>query len=151
MFEPLIMVDEVPVFDLEKFINLPTSKIRYIDVIDDVYVKGDMRYGGLINLQSREGNMAGIDLPGNAFFIDYQTPGSSSQAPQQMDSATGQVPDFRNTVKWMADVTIGPGETLDLSFHAPAYPGDYVVLMQGMDQDGNAVIAEYSFIVPESK
>jgi hypothetical protein len=151
MFDPLIMVDEVPVFDLDKFINLSPSKIRYIDVIDDVYVKGDMRYGGLINLQSRDGNMAGIDLPGNAFFIDYQTPGSPSPAPQKMDSLTGQLPDIRNTVKWMADVAIDQGESLDLFFDAPAYPGKYLLLLQGMDQDGDAVMSEYSFKVLERK
>ena len=151
MFEPLIMVDEVPVFDLDKFINLPTSKIRRIDVVDDVYVKGDMRYGGLINLQSREGDMAGIDLPGNAFFIDYQTISPSSESVEDMSRLSGQLPDVRNTVLWIPEVAMGPEEALNLTFPAPAYPGEYLVLLRGMDMEGESVVAEYTFEVLERK
>ena len=151
MFEPLIMVDEVPVFDLDKFIKLSPSKIRRIDVVDDVYVKGDMRYGGLINLQSREGDMAGIDLPGNAFFLDYQSISPASGGPEDLSLQQGRVPDMRNTVIWVPEVALGPTETLTLTFTAPAFPGEYLLLLRGIDQEGESVVAEYAFEVLERK
>ena len=151
MFEPLIMVDQVPVFDLEKFMALSPSKIRRIDVIDDVYVKGDMRYGGVVNLQSRDGDMAGIDLPANSFFIDIQNMNPpSAKAPEHV-SGEGNMPDIRNTQLWLPQLSIRKGDTLPVSFRAPEYPGEYTILFRGVDQDGEVVIAESSFKVPERK
>ena len=36
-----LVVDQVPVLDLDKFKSLSPIKIKQIDVIEDVYVKGE--------------------------------------------------------------------------------------------------------------
>ncbi len=147
MFDPLIMVDQVPVFDLDKFMSVSPAKIRYIDVIEDVYVKGDMRFGGLINLRSREGDVAGIDLPRNSFFFDYQAMHPSAVPPATRPSGEERWPDTRNTLLWMPDVVTGTEAPLGISFPAPEYPGEYVVLFRGLGPGELPVVAETSFRV----
>ena len=142
LFEPLVMVDQVPVFDLKKFMSLPPAKIKRIDVIEDVYVKGNLRFGGLINLQSRDRDMAGIDLPGNSFFIDYlamQPPARTEQEPVSEDD---RMPDTRNTLLWLPDVVLEKGSPVSISFTTPDYPGEYVVLFRGQGPGGELIVAE---------
>jgi hypothetical protein len=142
MFEPLIMIDEVPLFDMAKFLTVPTEKICRIDVIDDVYLKGDLRYGGVLNLHSRENDMAGIDLPDDAFFFDFQAMHPATRKEKLQVSEKDRMPDTRNTMLWKPWMQIKRNETIRISFVAPDYPGDYVLLFRGLDDRGKLIAAE---------
>lgn len=145
LFDPLIMVDQVPVFDLDQFMSVSPAKIQYIDVVEDVYVKGDMRFGGLINLRTKEGDMAGMDLPPNSFFIDYQTMQTAAASYGTTASGEDRWPDTRNTLLWIPDVKLERDLPLGLSFPAPDYPGEYVVLFRGLGPGDEVIVAETSF------
>ncbi|TFH23418.1 MAG: hypothetical protein E4H10_12190 [Bacteroidia bacterium] len=145
LFEPLVMVDQVPVFDMNKFMSVSPAKIKGIDVIEDVYVKGDLRFGGLINLISWDGDMAGIDLPGNSFFIDYQAMHPPAKKDMDQVSENDRMPDTRNTLLWLPDVVLEKSSPISISFNAPMYPGEYVVLFRGQGPGGELFVAETSF------
>lgn len=145
MFDPLLMVDQVPVLDFEKFMAVPPAKIRRIDVIEDVYVKGDLRFGGVINLQSREKDMAGIDLPVNSFFIDYMVMHPPIPVMQDAVSEDDRMPDTRNTLLWSPDFMLVKGSPVRISFILPDYPGEYVVLFRGLGSGGELILAETTF------
>ncbi len=152
LYAPLVMVDQVPVPDMEMFMSISPARIRRVDVIEDVYVKGDLRFGGIINLRSLEQDMAGIDLPDNSFFFDYQgmqTPVSSFQDPLSPDhvSPDDRMPDIRNTFLWMADLKLEKERSTEISFVAPDYPGEYLVLFRGLDAAGELIMAETIFKV----
>lgn len=147
LYESLVMVDQVPVLDMEQFMSLSPAKIKQIDVVEDVYVKGDMRFGGVINLLSRDKDMAGIDLPENSFFIDYLAMQPAYISLKDSSSPEDQIPDMRNTFLWEPDYKLGMDSPARLSFIAPAYPGRYVILFQGHDQGGKPVLAETTFEV----
>ena len=143
LFPPMIMIDQAPLFSIEKFLSVPTGRIRYIDVIRDVYVKGDNRFGGLINLQSREGNMAGIDLPAASFFIDFDALAPRADLYHGDSSQADQMPDMRNTVLWLPRVQLSRSAPFKFSFEAPDYPGEYVVQFRGLDEGGNLLSLEF--------
>jgi hypothetical protein len=145
LFPPLVMVDQVPVFDLEEFMSLSPAKIRYIDVIEDVYVKGNLRFGGLINLQSRDGDMAGIDLPENSFFIDYLAMHPPARTDLELARSGDRMPDTRNTLLWLPEVVLEKASPFKISFTAPDYPGEYVVLFRGHGPSGELMVAETTF------
>ena len=147
LYESLVMVDQVPVLDIEKFMSLSPAKIKQIDVIEDVYVRGDLRYGGVINLVSRDRDMAGIDLPENSFFIDYQAMQPVVQLHQDPPALDDQVPDTRNTYLWESNITLRKGSSTGISFLAPDYPGEYVVIFRGNNDRGEPVLAETTFTV----
>lgn len=147
LFDPLIMVDQVPVLDWKEFMSISPAKIARIDVIEDVYVIGNMRFGGLINLQSMENDMAGIDLPGNSFFFDYMAMYPPVMGTEESEVQEEQIPDTRNTLLWLPDLVLEKGALTDISFMVPDYPGEYVVLFRGLDPEGTLFIAETTFSV----
>lgn len=147
LYESLVMVDQVPVLDMEQFMAMSPAKIKQIDVIEDVYVKGDLRFGGIINLHSRDQDMAGIDLPQNSFFIDYMALEPSITS-QEVTATPGDViPDLRNTFLWVPAYTLLKGSSQKISFIAPDYPGEYVIIFRGLTQEGELVLAKSTFEV----
>ena len=142
LYEPLVMVDEVPILDMEQFMSVSPARIRLVDVIEDVYVKGDLRFGGIVNLRSRDRDMAGIDLPPHSFFFDYMAIHQPEPEQQDMGSAEDRVPDTRNTFLWVPDFQVEKGIPARITFRGPDYPGDYVVLFRGQDAGGTSVMAE---------
>lgn len=146
-YGPLIMIDQISVFDHDKVISIAPDKIRRIDVINDVYVKGSMTYGGVINIVSWEGDMAGIDLPAGSYFFDYLALHPVDTAIERIPAPDDQVPDLRNTLLWIHDLVLERGSAMDIAFKAPAYPGEYVVLVRGMSSPGEVLSAIARFVV----
>lgn len=146
-YEPLIMIDQIPVFDHNKVLSIDPDKVRRIDVINDVYVKGSMTYSGVINIVSLEGNMAGIDLPIGSYFFDYLALHPVGTAIKRILAPGDLMPDTRNTLLWIADLVLERGSTMDVAFIAPAYPGEYVVLIRGMSSFGEVLSATTRFVV----
>ena len=147
MFDPLIMVDQVPVFDLETFMSISPAKIKRIDVVEDVYVKGDLRFGGLINLVSRDRDMAGIDLPERSFFIDYLAMHPAAVELPEPFTGDGRIPDTRSTLLWLPHMELEEASARKITFTAPDYPGEYVVLFRGLGPGGELLLAETPFSV----
>jgi hypothetical protein len=141
------MVDEVPVLDMEQFLSVSPAKIRQVDVIEDVYVKGDARFGGIINLRSRERDMAGMDLPDHSFFFDYQALHPVQTVHPDPGSPGDRRPDTRNTLLWIPDLRVTKGTRQPIEVRAPDYPGTYVVLFRGRDSEGTPFTAETTFHV----
>ena len=147
LYDPLVMVDEVPVLDMEQFLSVSPAKIRQVDVIEDVYVKGDARFGGIINLRSRERDMAGMDLPDHSFFFDYQALHPVHPVHPDPGSPGDRRPDTRNTLLWIPDLRVTKGTRQMVEVRAPDYPGTYVVLFRGRDSEGTPFTAETTFQV----
>lgn len=147
LFPPLLMIDQVPLFSMEQFLSISPGKISHIDVVNDVYLRGDMRYGGIINLWSLEGSMAGIDLPENSFFIDYHALYPRPEEPDDGYSPADHRPDTRNTILWMPDIQLERSASQQFSFPAPDYPGEYVIVFRGWDEAGQALISEVSISI----
>ena len=142
LFYPLIMIDEVPLFDKTQFMSVPPEKISRIDVIDDLYLKGNVWFGGIINLHSKQKDIAGIDLPEDAFFFDFQAMYPASLKEEMTVWKNDRMPDTRNTLLWIPAFQIEKDLQSTISFVAPDYPGDYVVLFRGVDELGKLLSLE---------
>ena len=147
LYESLVMVDQVPVLDMEKFMSMSPAKIKQIDVVEDVYVRGDLRFGGVINLHSRDRDMAGIDLPEHSFFIDYMAMQPEYIPQVYSPGPDDQIPDMRNTFLWLPDYKLIQGSPARIAFIAPDYPGEYVVLFRGQSEQGDPIKAQTTFRV----
>ena len=138
-FPPLILIDHIPVLDMEIIMAIPPSKIDHIEVVPEVYVKGDVKYGGIISLTSRQGDLAGIKLPEGSYFFDYSAfqPSLSPLYPKY--SGPGKIPDTRNTLLWMDHLELHKDTSCKVSFQAASVPGTYLILFRGVSPDGNIV------------
>lgn len=146
-YTPLIMIDQIPVFDYGKLLSIAPEKISRIDVINDVYVKGSVAYGGLINLITREGDMAGIDLAPGSYFFDYLAIYSDDKDVELTPVPGDLWPDTRNTILWIPDLLLQGGSPQDITFRAPDYPGEYVMLFRGTTASGELLSTVARFTV----
>jgi len=152
IFDPLIIVDHISVFDHEAVLGLLPEKIERIDLINEVYLKGNVAFGGILAIYSKKGDMAGIDLPEGSYFFDYQsfypqeevTEGLARDLDKQISS---RVPDTRNTIYWRDDIELKKGSPLELPFMAPDTPGEYVILIRGVDPMGEVLSTTARFRV----
>jgi hypothetical protein len=147
MFHPLILIDHIPVFDMEVVLAIPPSKIDYIEVIPEVYVRGGMKYGGIISITSRQGDLAGIKLSEGSYFFDYATlrPPPVPQGPRY--KGPGTIPDTRNTLFWNDHMALDQDTTSRISFLAASVPGTYLILFRGVSSDGTIVHGQNHIIV----
>ena len=147
LYPPLIMIDHLPVFDQKVVLGLNPEKIMKIDLINEVYIKGGVAHGGVISIFSRNGDMAGIDLPPHSYFFDFLS--FQLVEPKEVSAyAPGdRVPDMRNTICWLDDILLEMGDSQEITFKAPAYPGEYVVLVRGMTGPGEVLSATARFVV----
>jgi hypothetical protein len=165
LYPPLLLIDDIPVLDEKSFLSVAPSRIRRIEVIDDLYVKGDRIFGGVISLRSIKGDMAAVDLPEESYFFDYQTfytgsPGTAGgtdygENPSGMGTGNGgtepagssRIPDTRNTLLWIDRLRFSRDNTRSLRFRAAPAEGEYLVLIRGVDSEGKPVVEETIFRV----
>lgn len=137
-YAPLVLVDWVAVNDEQKILSIPPSEIDRIELVNAVYVKGRITYGGIISIVSKRNDFAGIDLPASGLFLSYRFL-EPCAGDLQADSLPAGIPDARNTVVWNPTVETNAKGTAELSFTAPRTPGRYVVLLREILADGIGV------------
>ncbi len=145
LFPPLILVDHVPVFDTEVLLSIPPSRIDHIDVLREVYVMGDMKYGGIISITSKANDLGGIKLPEDSYFFDYL----GLQPPHLLKKAagTGSIPDTRNTLFWADRLEIAADRPCTIRFQASSVPGKFFILVRGILPDGTLAYGSAQFEV----
>lgn len=136
IYKPLILIDNISVFDQDAVLALPPEKIDRIDLINEVYLKGSVFFGGLIAIYSKGGDMAGIDLPSGSYFFDYQAFHPEVQEYVPSSAPGDRVPDLRNTILWVDNLLVTKTSPGELTFEAPASKGKYVILVRTMAPDG---------------
>ncbi len=150
-YRPLVLVDFVPVFDHNTLLALDPREFERIEVIREVYVKGGMAFGGVISLFTRNGDMAGLDLPEGSYFFDM-TPlrdaeGGSVTGGGSAPASGERLPDLRNTVLWDPDLQLSPGSQKEMVFRAPDGPGTYAVRVWGALHPGSVLEGKTRFEV----
>jgi hypothetical protein len=149
-YPSLLLLDQVPVYDIEKLLTVPPGKLYSIDVVNELYVTGNIIYGGIMSISTRRGDMAGLEPPDNSFFFTFEgflpqnvlnIHDPSSQA--QLD----RIPDLRNTQLWLPGLQLSPGQVTEVSLNAPERPGRYLVLVRGYAGEGRILQGRCSFTV----
>jgi len=147
VYKPLIMIDHISVFDHEALLAISPEKIERIDLINDIYLKGSVPFGGILAIHSRKGDMAGIDLPHGSYFFDYQSFHTSQPPVDPSPVLDERVPDTRNTLLWSAGLLLSGENELEIPLRAPSVKGRYVVLVRAVSSDGEVFAASSDFIV----
>jgi len=132
IYPPLVLMDNVPVANNEEFLNIPSSRIERIEVLNRAYMVGKVRYSGIFSVYSSKRDMAGITQEGERYFfnlrlLDNKIPGHANEA----RAVESSIPDISNLLYWEPEFTIkneGPGKVI---FKAPDIPGNYVLTVLG--------------------
>jgi hypothetical protein len=138
--DPLILLDGVPVFDIDKLMALDPLKIRKLETVQRKYFLGSASFDGILNWVSYKGDLAGYILDPHAVVIDY--PGLElerefySPAYATEEEKASHLPDFRNVLYWSPSVATDTTGKKPLGFFSSDVPGRYFVVVEGLTADG---------------
>ncbi|PWT74175.1 MAG: hypothetical protein C5B59_11700 [Bacteroidetes bacterium] len=149
--DPLVMIDGVPVFDINKVIDFDPLKVKKIEVVTRRYFLGRLNTGGIINYSTYKGDLGGFQLDPNAMVLEYEglqlqrefySP--SYETPTQVSS---RIPDFRNLLFWSPNVTTDAKAEKQIRFYTSDQEGRYLGVIQGLDAFGKAGVGTFVFDV----
>jgi hypothetical protein len=138
--DPLVLVDMVPVFNIDRVLELQPDKIERIEVVTVPYVRGDIIFGGIVSFFSKKGDLAGIDLPSVGRFITYDML-SRNLVQNAPDTQNQRIPDLRNCLYWNPDLKLKGIEPARISFNTGDSAGDYLIVVRGIDRAGKVKLA----------
>jgi len=145
LFPPLILIDGVPIFDQQDIFSIDPERIEKIEVLNDVYVRGGLIYGGMIFITTIQGDMAAVELPEGSYFFDYL---AFHQGNIQIPYVPSErIPDTRNTLLWIDKIRLDPDETRTIQFYAPSGKGEYHLILRGISSLGDVVCGVGTFRV----
>ena len=147
--DPLILLDGVPVFDVDKLMALDPLKLRKLETVQRRYFLGGTNFGGIMNWISYKGDLAGYILDPHAVVVDYEGLELErefySPSYETEESRAGHLPDFRNVLYWSPGVSTDGQGKKTLSFYSSDLPGRYIVVAEGIAPDGTAGSGIMSF------
>ncbi|GEO07443.1 hypothetical protein AAE02nite_51070 [Adhaeribacter aerolatus] len=139
---PMVLLDGVPVFDINKIMAFDPLKIHKLEVITSRYFHGPQLYEGLVSYTTYDGDLAGFPLDARALLQEYE----GLQIPREFyapvyDTSQQQqsrLPDLRNLLYWAPQLKIGANGKQPVGFYTSDQDGDYLVVIQGLSQEGQA-------------
>ena len=146
IYDPLVLVDMVPIFDIDKVLALQPEKIERIEVVTAPYIRGDIVFGGIVSLFSKKGDLAGIDLPEAGRFITYNMLSADENKPVQAQE-NPRVPDLRNCLYWNADLKLNDSEPVQLDFNTGDNSGDFLIVVKKVSESGEIQVGMAGFKV----
>ncbi len=147
---PLILLDYVPVPEIENLLSVSPQRIDHIDIVNKIYVRGGNTYGGIVCIITGQGDRAGVTLPDGSTFISFT--GLSELQETDFPEYEGKVrnermPDLRNTLYWAAHYEITPDKGGSFDFYTSDVTGEFMVIVRGMTSAGNELSGTCKFIV----
>lgn len=73
-YDPLFLLDGIPLTELDELLALPPDRIKRIDVIDRLYIHGNAIYAGIVSFTSVNGDLAGLTIPAGSEVVNVDIP-----------------------------------------------------------------------------
>jgi hypothetical protein len=139
---PLTLLDGVPVFNINKVLEIDPLKVQKIEVMTRKYFLGPLVLNGIVSLSTYNGDLGGIQLDPRSVSIDYE--GLQSQrefySPRYTSAALrgSTLPDQRHQLYWNANVKLTGGKALPIEFYTSDVEGNFYVIVEGLTSKGVA-------------
>ena len=139
---PLVLLDGVPVFDMNKIMAFNPLKIRKLEVMDGRYFHGAAVYSGIVSFTTYKADLEDFPLDSRALIQQYEgvqrqrefyAPRYETRQEQQ-----SRLPDLRNLLYWNPDISLVGTAPRTLDFYTGDQAGRYLVVLQGLASSGLA-------------
>ncbi len=142
---PLVLVDGVPIYDLEKVLNANAKEIEKIDVLNTRYFISDVVLDGILHFVSKKGDLGVIDFDRSVFRLEYELMQNDNKflTPDHSNNIHTEkhLPDFRNTLYWNPDMHTDNKGQSSVEFYASDESDNYIIIVEGIAQDGRTGIS----------
>jgi hypothetical protein len=149
--DPLILLDGIPVFNVDKLMAFDPLKIKKLEVVTQKHFFGSLSANGIVSYSTYGGDLGGFELDPNAVIIQHQGLQLHrkfySPVYENEDQLNGRIPDFRTLLMWEPNLQTNENGKQQLSFYTSDIPGNYLVVIHGITNNGMAGSGYYSFTV----
>jgi hypothetical protein len=145
---PMVLLDGVPVFNINKIMAMNPLKIQKLDVMDGRYFHGVAVYNGVVSFTTYKGDLEGFPLDPRVLVQQYDGVQRQREfyAPRYETALEKQsrLPDLRNLLYWNPEIITG-FQAQKLEFFTGDQAGRYLVVLQGLAANGLA--GSHSFVL----
>ncbi|PKP32341.1 MAG: hypothetical protein CVU00_11755 [Bacteroidetes bacterium HGW-Bacteroidetes-17] len=147
--DPLILIDNIPVFNVNELLKIPPAKIEKIELNYALVMLGDNIFQGIIRLTTNTDNFGGMKMPEGSTFLKYQTisPSYVFDPPiyNSEEKRLSKLADFRTLLYWNPNVELN--KDTSVSFYTSDHCSEYEVIVRGITKDGKNCYGRTSFNV----
>ena len=147
IYPPLIMIDGVAIFDIEAVLAVSPRLIDRVEIVNAPYIRGNVSFGGIISLISKNNDLGYIDLPSSGLLVNYRMLDLSASDTIQYGIQDPRLPDVRNTLYWNPGLELNSATGKRISFRTADLKGEYEILIRGIDSTGKYVEKRAGFSV----
>lgn len=140
--QPLILIDNLVIFDIDELMKLNPLKVKKIEVITKPYTLGSKEYKGIIMITTKAGDFGGMRLPNETVFLKYITasPSTFFVYPNfNDDNIPLQQPYFANTI-YNKSIEINSSNDNRFSFYTSDETGKFEISVSIINQDGSTSV-----------
>lgn len=146
---PLVLLDGVPVFNINQIMEFDPLKIKYLDVVTSQYFFGSQTYDGLVSYRTYQGDLGGFPFDSKTVRLDYEglqiAQEFFSPVYESSDSQKSRIPDARQVLLWIPHGVLKGHE--QINFYSSDQPGRYTIVLQGISSTGTPVFQQGSLVV----
>jgi len=147
IYPPLLMIDGVAIFDVEAVLAVSPRLIERVEIVNAPYIRGNVTFGGIISLISKNNDLGYIDLPSSGLLVEYQMFDLQGVETDGSGVKDARLPDVRNTLYWNPSLVLDPGKSQEFSFRTSDLKGAYEILIRGTDGSGKYLEKKVPFTV----
>jgi hypothetical protein len=147
IYPPLLMIDGVAIFDIDAVLAVSPRLIDRVEIVNAPYIRGNVTFGGIISLISKNNDLGYIDLPSSGLLVNYRMLDQSVPDTIQNGVADPRLPDVRNTLYWNPGLDLVTGQEERITFRTSDTKGDYEILFRGTDPRGKYLEKRVTFRV----
>ncbi len=148
---PLVLLDGVPYFNIDKAMQIDPNKIAKLEIIPENYQYGSSQYAGILSFISIKNSLANTEINPNAVVLDYE----GMQLHREFYSPSydtpaknaSRIPDFRNVLYWSPSIDTDAKGKAQVNFYSSDIPGIYIGIVNGLSENGIPGSSSFKFHV----
>jgi hypothetical protein len=137
--DPLMLMDGVPIFDVDRLLAFDPLKVKKLEVITRLYFLGNMTFPGIVSYSTYAGDLAGFPIHPKSMAIDYeglqQTREFYSPQYENEKLRNSRIPDQRHLLYWQPNLEVKNG-VAEVEFYTSDLTGEFKVQVQGLTPSG---------------
>lgn len=152
----LVLIDGIPVFDMDKVIEFSPLKVKQLDVVTNFYLMSPAIFSGIISFMTYKGDLAGFPLDNRLVRLDYDglqlqreffAPRYDRPASASAKQLSGRLPDGRTLLYWNPNWKVNAQGKAQADFYTSDQTGTYLVDVNGLTREGQAGFQRFTFDV----
>jgi hypothetical protein len=133
--DPTVLLDGVPIYDLDKLMAFDPLKIRKLEVMKRTVYASVAIFQGLVSFTTYDGDLGGYELGSQYATIDFDGLNLQREfyTPSYKEEAYENLPDPRTLLYWNPSIAIDQA-TRTLKFYTSDMNGNYAVVVEALGE-----------------